>query len=78
MAEAFLLCAVLSFSASARASASDVELAMKNAVVGGRLRVEYALVNRSTEPVFIFDRMWDRRAKRLGRAHGESSGPVRA
>lgn len=44
---------------------TPIEVTFKPSVAGGKLRIEYAVVNRSSETIFIFDRMWDLNKDRL-------------
>lgn len=44
---------------------SPVEIIFKPRAAGGNLQVKYMVVNRSSETIFVFDRMWDLDTDRL-------------
>lgn len=44
---------------------SLIEIILKPSMGVGKLRVEYSVVNRTSEPIFVFDRMWGRDKNRI-------------
>lgn len=51
--------------AASMSAETSVEVGFKPSIAEGKLRIDYSIVNRSSEPIFVFDRMWDLNADRL-------------
>ncbi len=66
MAKFLLACfLVMTACKSEPTGAREPEVTFRHSVAGGKLMIEYSVVNRSDETIFVFDRMWDRDNNRL-------------